>query len=384
MLKLSSGRFLGLLLTAALGLRLLGLLLIEWQPVSDAAWYHTAAMGLAEGRGYQVGGEATAAFPIGYPAWLAGWYALLGAKVGWGQFANLLLSGLIIGLTYALGRQYGGEKTARLASLFIAFYPNYFAYTYLLLSELLFTSLLLLGLWFARKKGNRAWLLTGLAWGLAAHVKPWLVVIPLVLVLFHRKKWPWRSLLPVYGLMALLALPWGLRNLQAFGRFVPYATNGGINLYIGNNPLATGTYHFEGPVAARLDSSLNEAERDQQAAGLAWQYLWEEPREALSRLPDKLYYLFHMGNEGFYWLKMGKVNLSPGAWRAFSILGQVGYLLWLGLVGLRMSLGILPGFRTRWPLAREPLVMGLSMLAVYLLFFGYSRYHFPMVVLMLL
>jgi hypothetical protein len=55
-----------------------------------------------------------------------------------------------------------------------------------------------------------------------------------------------------------LLVPWWIRNQRAFGGFVPIANNGGVNLYIGNNPLATGGYRLDRAVMAQLPSEVGQ------------------------------------------------------------------------------------------------------------------------------
>jgi 4-amino-4-deoxy-L-arabinose transferase-like glycosyltransferase len=45
------------------------------------------------------------------------------------------------------------------------------------------------------------------------------------------------------GITAVL-LPWTVRNLRCYDQWIVTTTNGGINLYIGNNPHSTGGYHL--------------------------------------------------------------------------------------------------------------------------------------------
>src|SRR5436305_7313095 len=45
----------------------------------------------------------------------------------------------------------------------------------------------------------------------------------------------------VFALVASACLaPWTIRNYSVFGRFVPVCSSGGLSLWVGNNPLATG------------------------------------------------------------------------------------------------------------------------------------------------
>ena len=44
--------------------------------------------------------------------------------------------------------------------------------------------------------------------------------------------------------VALVLTPWTIRNYRCYGEFIPTTSNGGINLYIANNPHSTGGYHM--------------------------------------------------------------------------------------------------------------------------------------------
>src|SRR5205823_6068560 len=71
----------------------------------------------------------------------------------------------------------------------------------------------------------------------------------------------------VFIVIAFVCLaPWTVRNYRVFGRIVPVCESGGINLWIGNNPAATGDDRY--PVAdiirgdfARGDVLPNEFEQ---------------------------------------------------------------------------------------------------------------------------
>ena len=83
--------------------------------------------------------------------------------------------------------------------------------------------------------------------GLTALSSPVVVIVlPFLLVWPALRRWPGvRKFLiqdgvTILGLLLILA-PWFVRNTQAFHRFVPFRTNLGLELQIGNNPIADGT-----------------------------------------------------------------------------------------------------------------------------------------------
>ena len=128
----------------------------------------------------------------------------------------------------------------------------------------------------------------------------------------------------------------------------------------------------------QLDAAVNEVDKNRLAGQLAVSYISQHPLQTLKRTPLKWYYLFHHGNEGFYWLKMGASNISEVNWRLMSLAGQGGYLLLLILAIAGIIKLIF--FQQKVPIqSRQLFLFFLLSLLIYGLFFGYSRYHFPLI-----
>ena len=88
------------------------------------------------------------------------------------------------------------------------------------------------------------------------------------------------------------------------------------------------------------------------------------------------------GNDGFYWLKMGEVNLKPQYWRMASIAAQIAYLTLVFFGILAAVLWLLKYKNGTSNLNRKlfpSFTYGLLLLLIYGLFFGYGRYHFPFI-----
>ena len=87
---------------------------------------------------------------------------------------------------------------------------------------------------------------TGLLLGLGALVNP--SVLPsgglmMVSELIRQKearKQVWRGTVVMVFVASIVLAPWVLRNFYAFGAFIPFRSNFGLELLIGNNPAATG------------------------------------------------------------------------------------------------------------------------------------------------
>lgn len=242
---------LGLAWGLALAVRLL-VLNLHPQPVAhDALTYDALGWNLAAGHGYvlEPGGPPTALRGPVYPLFLAGLYALFGHRYGPVYAAQVLVDLGSLALTYALAwRLYHHQGVAFLGALAYALYLPFALQAGQVMTETLFTALLLLGVgaFFVAVDGaqrGRAWALwavvAGAALGLAALTRPAGLLVPLALAM--ALAWllrPWGRVLQqgavFLAAFALVLLPWTWRNWGLFGTFVPTSTLGGVNLYLGN------------------------------------------------------------------------------------------------------------------------------------------------------
>ncbi|MCK5125455.1 MAG: tetratricopeptide repeat protein [candidate division Zixibacteria bacterium] len=187
-----------------------------------------------------------------YPYFLAFILKITGSDYFWARlFQALIASGSVV-LTYLLAKEFFKEKVARLASVFHAIYGTLIFYESMFLIPVIFIFLNLLGfLLFIRNKDNpRKWVFfnIGIVFGMAAIARPnVLVVIPLlVLWLFFNLKCKieLRSILVVILLLFVgigtIVLPVTMRNYIVADDAVLISSQGGINLYLGNNSHAEG------------------------------------------------------------------------------------------------------------------------------------------------
>ena len=137
------------LMAAALFLapRIGWMLAVDAAPMSDQLWYFERAVGLLNGGGYAVQGQPTAFWPVGYPAFLAGLFAIFGPDIEVAKAANLVLSAVAMAFVYRIARHATeSERAAKAALMLAVLYPTLIFYTELLYSELLFMTLLLAGI----------------------------------------------------------------------------------------------------------------------------------------------------------------------------------------------------------------------------------------------
>ncbi len=221
-------------------------------PFSDAAWYLDRATTLAEQGTYSERGIPTAFWPVGYPAFLGLLFKVTGVSLLAAKLANLVLSAISFWLLYFLVRRtFHNELAARGAVLLLAIYPNNAAYVSLLLTETLYTFLLLAAtLCLVLRRTWWTVILSGVVFGLAILVKTQtILLIPFLALLAFLDDWSTRSFPRAIirsGAVVCVALvvvtPWSLRNHDVFGTLVFVSTNGGMSLLAGNNPSVVGDY----------------------------------------------------------------------------------------------------------------------------------------------
>lgn len=269
-------------------LRLAAVYDVRTQPVSDFWSYYQRALNLYDQWCYDVfPGVPDASYPPAYPILLAAAFVLVPTShtLALAKLVNCLLGGLTIFIGGQLARRFWGHRAGLLAALLAAIYPRYLLMPCILASENLFAPLLLLFIYLSlqacrRSRSPRAAVLGGAALGLLALTRTvayYFGCLWLLGAIASRKRW--RVILLemtlLLGVQHAVMLPWAIRNSVAIGRFTFLTTTGGINLFIGNNPHASGGWYDWGADLERVapgilrkgSVAIDDAAR---AAALAW------------------------------------------------------------------------------------------------------------------
>ena len=382
-------------LTASVIVRLLWIALIYSFPVSDFAWYYQRSWDMAMGKGYSVDGIPTAYWPVGYPAFLASIFWVLGLNLAYAKLANILLYIGILYLSYAIAKKlFSSEFTGRMTLLLLAFYPNHIAYSSLVSTETLYLFLLLLGvaaLILQPREGNWKGVSTGAVFGLACLVKPQTIFIPLLLILvYYLRKGDSRRLLTMvlttYLVLGTVILPWTVRNYYVFDALVYVSNNGGVTLFIGNNPYANGTYMDFGE---KLKSLLalspedDEHEVDVKARNYAMNYMLEHPVRTLRFCAVKLYYVYREDVEGMHWNDGAMIwdkSREPAHKALFwFLIGLAQNYYMCIMAAFLISLFILFTRGGSGPVPTLGLWIIAYFSAIYMVTIGISRFHFPLI-----
>lgn len=213
----------------------------------DAADYDRLARSLVEGRGYVTpSGRPTAWRPPLYAGFVAAVYEVAGESHVAVRAAQAVLGAAAAGLVYLLAAWFLGPGPALLAGAYAAVDLAPLFSVARLLSETLFTFLLLLSVWLlvhtleSRGRTSRAWgFAAGVALGLGALTRGVLLLYPLALipVWLWARRGSWRALVAVLIGFVLTLGPWTMRNERTLHAFVPVATQGGLTLWAGNHPV---------------------------------------------------------------------------------------------------------------------------------------------------
>ncbi len=329
--------------------------------------------------------------------------ALLGRLFGGDTFYpirifQIIFSALSAGMLVILGRRWFSLKTGWIAGLLWAVYGLSIYFDNEGLIESLYTSLFILLLFFLDKyrlalKIGFA-ILSAIVLGILTSLRSnallwWIVLLSAIWrtvtdqnqeTIQHNKK----ALIPIFVtliVMVLIVLPILLHNLRTGGGFV-ISTQGGINLYLGNNPTASGAYAVDPDygndwtreqIAYRAGRQsgkiLSDGEISSYYANKALQFWLTKPLKAMALTGRKIFLLINSSE-----ISNNRI-LLPFLHEVHPLFA---YLVLLSFP-ITMLLG-LPGLFRLWRVNRSfqwAIIFTIVHLIGILPFFVTARYRFP-------
>lgn len=377
-------RALGALVVLTLLPRIIWALLVRVHPVSDSMVYDMLARSLANGIGYYWHpGNPTAHWPVGTSFVYSVVYRLCGFSYVPVVVLNLLVALATLGLLVYLGRQWLGRRATIGAAIVYALWPMQIEFTTVLASEPIsnLLNLATLAVWERRGLGNwLRWTLIGLLVAASSYIRPTALLLPFVLAILSLIRGiHWRELAPRLALacliLALCIAPWSMRNTHLFGRFVLLSTNGGANLWEGNNPTGSGVTQEFPPEAMRMQ----EADRDVYLGRIAKDYIAQYPGRFLIRSLNKARWTYDHETIGVHWNLVSLTDqygdhtvrllklASDLYWFIVLALSLAGLGLWLRLVSVREAL------------SSPMIVLWAYFLVTQAVIVAQDRYHYPVV-----
>ncbi len=348
-------------------------------------------------------GQPTSIRPPLYPFLVAAVWKVTGTEsLQAVRVVQIVLSLANVVLVYLLGLRLFNRRVALLAAAGLCFYPSLVFYDYLLLTEVLFTFLLTLtALGYVHLLDReRAWIAfaTGGALGLAALTRSVMWPFPTLLapLAFASVGGPFLKRLRVAALLlvgfALVVGPWVARNTRLQGVFTVVDTMGGLNLHMGNYEHTlhertwatiglTGDKHWAVPLRQEHPdaSTWSEGRKEKWAQKRALGFMIAHPGLTLRRSAIKFADFWGLEREIIAGFAKGLYD-AP---RWFVGLATVAIAVSFPLV---LGLAIVGIFRAA-PLDRRAhaflLLVVLFMCGLHTLAFGHSRYHLPLVPILL-
>ncbi len=240
------------ILAAGILLRILSISLIPTNPVSDFWSYFQRASSLVDRGVYEaIEGRPDASYPPGYPLFLSLFFHLPFDRLLVAKIVNALLSCASIILAAEIARRIFGHTAALISGVIMAVNPRAILTCNLIASENLFIPLLLVFILLAiqNRAGIMHTIFTGAVIGLAALTRSvaWMLFLPwLIFQIANRmniRKVLVNSLVLICAQLIVM-LPWAIRNGKVLRHFSFLTTTSGINLFIGNNPNASGSWYY--------------------------------------------------------------------------------------------------------------------------------------------
>lgn len=371
---------LSVVLLLGLMLRYAAIVFYNHTPESDELAYQSMATNLLAGNGILESGNR-AFYNAGYSMFILGpVYYIFGEDLLVARLANVFLGVASIVFCYFVAKEAGAGKIGRLLAAGIwALYLPTGIYGVYLAKENLMAPLMLGVIWCAlrlvTKPSVQIAAVSGLLFGLLAMIGNaalslvGVVVIALVIAPSPRKQ-RLITLGAVVSVAVLVASPWMLRNFYVIGAPV-MNTNGGFNLYLGNNPAATGFFVSiadtpRGSTWHELRRTAGELGATETLKNEAVAWIKENPSEFISLALKKGAYFwmppFHEGKGGNTSSAESVVRL---AWALQFVLLIVAAITGLFLARLRN---------------RQILILWLALsfyTAVHMLFYVIFRYREP-------
>jgi Flp pilus assembly protein TadD len=381
-------------------LRLLYLVEIDSIPL----FYHLAG----DGRTYDEWGQRIAAgdwlgqgvfyqAPL-YPYFLGVLQVILGHNLWLIRLIQIALGAISCALIFQAGRNLFSRQAGIAAGLILSCYAPGIFFDGLIEKSILDFFLLSLLLWLlsqltsATAPWNR-WLGLGTVLGLLGLSRENALILAVVLPVWiglYFSNAPITNRLQWIGIffagLLLVLLPVGLRNFAVGGEFKLTTSQFGPNFFIGNNPLADGTYvsvgnvvgepQLEGKDAKRLAEgalgrSLTPGEVSDYWLQKSWDYIRSQTAQWLALFGKKWLLVWNAreieDSDDFYIYQQWSWLLSFLAW-----FNHFGILAPLAVMGLCLTVN---QWRRLWLLY----AMILSLAASVAVFYVFGRYRFPLV-----
>ncbi len=399
----------GAILLAGAVVRVVLWVLWSGQPIQivDAQDYHRLAVGLVETGSYITpSGAPSSLRPPFYPWFVAQLYEVFGtgneAAV---RAAQALLSLITVVVVYRLGALLYCDRIGVVAAAMTCFYPSLLGFNNLILSETLFTLLLVSSTWIlaeAHQKQSIGLLVVGgIALGVASLTRSIMLLSVPFLTAFVLATWNGRlhkRLLAAAALAAAVVViitPWAIRNTRIQQTFTLVDVMGGRNAMMGNyeyTPLerswatvstVTGERSWDAVLRRKRPEvvGMTQGQLDRAAMRYGIHFALSNPALTAKRDVVRFFNFWQLERTllaGAHQQLWGPVPKAGILSLAIIICGSYAAVMFLGIMGMAV---MPPANRSFfWLLILSILIPCL----IHTVIFAHSRYHLPLMPLVIL
>jgi 4-amino-4-deoxy-L-arabinose transferase-like glycosyltransferase len=379
----------------------------------DTVFYDRSAKALADGKGYiNFEKKPTARWPIGYSGLVASLYVVFGRNLLAPKALNVFLGAATVVAVYVLGARLFDRRVGLMAAALLALFPSQIFFSTLVMTEVLFAALLTLvallvvlwtlppkadppgwaAVWLPSAEGDERpatykLLALGLLLGYGAITRGEGSVVVLAVLLIWWLAWSgWRPFLRRSALLlvgvALVMVPWSIRNFITFRAPVFVSTAVGSALWQGNRADAY-TPHDWGFDTKFYDEYADvpyprkEVEMNNAALREAVDFIVHNPGTEAGLLFKKIYHLYREDAIGLVWIDQagGQQSIPDSLEPKLETVANAYYFVVLGWAVLTAPFWFSFRDRSRFLL---PLVI-LVLTAAHLVFIPNPRYHFAFI-----
>jgi 4-amino-4-deoxy-L-arabinose transferase-like glycosyltransferase len=325
------------------------------------------------------GVEPTASRPPGY-IWFLALPQLLGASNTTLRIFNasaLIFSQLFL---FLLARRVGSDATAAIAVLLSLAYPVLFYTATVLFPQTLGAALLLCGIWLLLdRKPLTTWkaVFAGTVWAALILTIPTFLILACAfsLWLFWRRRDFRRVALSFAMPVVILLAGWSVRNYIAFRTPVFIATNGGVNLLLGNSENVTANTGSSANISRYtvVGHQMSEPERNKYYTDSAKKWVRENPAQAARLYGAKLLHYFWFVDKTEADDRSTTLSDQNQSWRVIIMALSYGPLLLLFVARIVSS--------AKFPMSQEEICLaGLYLANAFFssVFFPRIRFRLPM------
>lgn len=339
-------------------------------PEGDAYIYDRLAVSLSQGEGYvNTDGTAHSLYPPFYPFFLSVIYRFFGHSYTAVRIVQSIIGAFSCILIYLIGKRIYGFAIGAIAVGISLCYLPFIMSAKLLLTELVFTFLLLLVILYLLKiqeepQRLKHCIMLGLVLGIALLTKSIMIFFPFFIIplLIYLKKHYLDNLKSSIVLMSFFILsisPWIIRNYNIYHRFVPVSAHSGLGLYSSYRP-AGGIFGMnaagDDPVVIEANKISSPAARSDFLTKKTLEFIADNPREVLLLEFKKILYFW----APFDWEIVG------GRWFNFVYVGMLPFF----------ALGFIMAFkqlRKNYPILLPVIYFQIMTL----IFYGSPRFRLP-------